>query len=113
MKAMLGDLSRFLMHVYLNKSDNENNINNIVYNQVQSDMAKDLADLELKFEKDRIEGLESLKKELETNLGLILITQYTERSSTQVLNTIKTTLANCNISDKGDIKCIKPIRNKK
>ena len=101
------------MHVYRYNSDNENNINNIIYKQVKTDLARDVSELESQVEKDRTEGLERLETELRANLQLILISQYIERSSTQVLNTIKTTLANCNISDKGDIKCTKPKRIKK
>jgi hypothetical protein len=90
------------------KVDNENNINNIVYKQVKTDMARDITELESQIEIEKIEGLERIKTEMEMALDLILVTQYIERSSTQVLNTIKTTLANCNINDKGDIKCTKP-----
>jgi hypothetical protein len=101
------------MYVYKTNIDNENNINNIVYKQIKTDMAKDMTDLEIQIQTNKSEGLDKLKTELETNLHNISVSQYIERSSFQVLNTIKTTLANCNINEKGDIKSTKPKRNNK
>ena len=85
------------------------NINNIVYKKINTDMAKDMNELETRI----LISLDMLIRELETNLHNISVSQYIDRSSFQVLNTIKTLLANCNINQKGDIKSTKPKRNNK
>ena len=95
------------MYVYKTNVDNENNVNNIVYKQLKADMAKEFADLEIEIENKKTEGFDKFKSELETNLNNISASQYIDRSSYQVLNTIKTTLANCTINEKGEIKCMK------
>jgi hypothetical protein len=76
-------------------------------------MAKDMNELDIHIQNIKSEGLDTLKIELETNLHNISVSQYVDRSSFQVLNTIKTTLANCNINEKGDIRSTKPKRNNK
>jgi hypothetical protein len=71
-------------------------------------MTREIEELEAQIEKEKTEGLQDIKTQMEANLELIIVSQYIDRSSSQVLNSIKTTLVNCNINDKGDIKCTKP-----
>jgi citrate lyase gamma subunit len=70
-------------------------------------MTRDMEELEAQIEIEKTEGLQDIKTQMEANLELIIVSQYIERSCSHILNSIKTTLANCNINDKGDIKCTK------
>jgi hypothetical protein len=82
--------------------DNDNNVNNIIYKQIQDDMQKEICEVEVDIETRKNKGIEDIKSEFEMNKNKITKRDDLGNNnvSKDILDTFKKRFANLKGSNK-------------